>query len=66
MKRRRRVRQIFPLEKRLAQEAKRLRQRAKNLPPCRERETLLRQARHDETTAHLTTWLLSQGPRAPI
>lgn len=66
MKRRRRVKQIFPLEERLAQEARRLRQRAKNLPPCREREALLRKARHDETTADLTAWLLSLGPRAPV
>ena len=66
MKRRRRVKQIFPLEERLAQEAKALRKRAKELPPSREREALLRKARHDETTAHLTAWLMSSGPRVPI
>nr|WP_229187073.1 hypothetical protein [Bradyrhizobium oropedii] len=66
MKRRRRVKQIFPLEIRLVQEAKELRKRAKELPPSREREALLRKARHEETTAHLTEWLMSSGPRVPI
>lgn len=66
MKRRRRVAQIIPLEERLTQEASELRRRARNLPPCREREALLRKARHDETTAHLTEWLMSPGPRAPL
>ncbi|MHC2334673.1 hypothetical protein ACVIW0_003962 [Bradyrhizobium sp. USDA 4454] len=66
MKRRRRVKQILPLKERLAQEAKALRKRAKELPPSREREALLRKARHDETTAHLTEWLMSSGPRGPI
>ena len=66
MKRRRRVKQIFPLEERLTQEARELRKRAKALPPGRERELLLKRARRDETTAHLTEWLLSPGSRAPI
>ena len=65
MKRRRRVEQTIPLEKRLAQEAKELRQRAKELPPCREREGLLRKARQDETVAHMTEWLTSPGLRPP-
>ncbi|WFU59799.1 hypothetical protein QA639_09610 [Bradyrhizobium pachyrhizi] len=66
MKRRRRVKQIYPLEERLTKEARELRRRAKALPPGRERESLLRRARHDETTAHLAEWLLSASPRAPI
>ncbi|NLS69613.1 hypothetical protein E3H11_11940 [Bradyrhizobium brasilense] len=66
MKRRRRFKQIFPLEERLTQEAKDLRRRAKALPPGREREALLKRARHDETTAHLAKWLLSASPHAPI
>nr|WP_084518512.1 MULTISPECIES: hypothetical protein [unclassified Bradyrhizobium] len=65
-RRRRRATQIIPLEDRLGQEANELRQRARKLPPCREREVLLRRARHNETTAHLTQWLMSPGPRAPI
>nr|WP_249167795.1 hypothetical protein [Bradyrhizobium elkanii] len=66
MKRRRRIKQIFPLEERLSREARELRQRAKKLPPGREREVLLRKARQEETTAHLTEWLMSSGPRVPI
>ncbi|PDT79431.1 hypothetical protein CO675_04185 [Bradyrhizobium sp. C9] len=65
-RRRRRAVQITPLEERLTLEARELRQRAKKLPPCREREALLRKARHNETTAHLAEWLMSPGPRAPI
>ncbi|UGY04234.1 hypothetical protein J4P68_0005590 [Bradyrhizobium quebecense] len=65
-RRRRRVVQIIPLEERLTQQARELRQRARRLAPCREREALLRKARHNETTAHLTEWLMSPGPRAPI
>ncbi|MDI2056025.1 hypothetical protein QNJ80_10110 [Bradyrhizobium elkanii] len=66
MKRRRRVKQIFPLEERLFREAQDLRERAKKLPPGREREVLLRKARQEEATAHLTAWLMSSGPRVPI
>ncbi|QOZ34408.1 hypothetical protein XH92_24365 [Bradyrhizobium sp. CCBAU 53421] len=66
MKRRRRIKQIFPLEERLAREAQELRQRAKNIPPSREREKLLRKARQEETAARLTEWLMSSGPRVPI
>jgi len=65
MKRRRRVEQTIPLERRLAQEAGEFRQRAKELPPCREREDLLRKARQDEAVAHMTEWLTSPGLRPP-
>jgi hypothetical protein len=66
MKRRRRVKQIYPLEDRLSDEAKELRQRARRLPPGPERDKLLRRARHDEAAAHMTMWLLSPGSRPPI
>ncbi|MCA6120580.1 hypothetical protein J6500_01485 [Bradyrhizobium sp. WSM 1704] len=66
MKRRRRVKQIFPLEERLTREAQALRERARKLPPSRERENLLKKARQEETAAHLTEWLMSSGPRVPI
>ena len=59
-RRRRRVKQIYPLEERLAEEAKELRERAKALPPGPEREVLLRRARHDEAAAHMTEWLMSR------
>jgi hypothetical protein len=64
LKRRRRVHQK-PLEQRLAQEAHDLREAAKALPPCAEREALLRKARQDETASHIAEWLSSPGPRAP-
>ena len=64
MKRRRRVKQIFSLEERLAEEAEELRQRARKLPACGEREALLAKAQHDETAANLTVWLMSSGRRA--
>ena len=63
--RRRRFKQIDSLEERLNQEAEALRKRARQLPPGRVREALLRKARNDETTAHLTQWLMSPSlPRA--
>jgi hypothetical protein len=65
MKRRRRAKQINSLEERLAQEAKELRQRARQLPVCRERKALLRKARQDETAAQLSEWLTSPGLQAP-
>ena len=65
-RRRRRVIQTIPLEQRLSQEARELRQRARKLPPCPEREALLRRARDNEITAHLAEWRMSPGPRAPI
>jgi hypothetical protein len=52
------------LEERLAQEAKRLRERAKTLPPI-ERERALRKARQIETASHVNDWLISPGLRAP-
>jgi hypothetical protein len=42
---RRRFKQTLSLEERLAQEAERLREQAKQLPAGAERETLLRKAR---------------------
>ena len=65
MQRRRGFKQPLSLEERLSLEAQELRQRAQQLPPCRERETLLRKARQDETAAHLTEWLTSPGLRPP-
>lgn len=65
MKRRRRVKQIHSLEERLAEEAKELRERAKQLPPGAERDALLRRARYEEAAAHMTEWLTSPGLRSP-
>jgi hypothetical protein len=65
LKRRRRVHQSQPLEQRLTQEAHDLREAAKALPPCAEREALLRKARLDERASHMAEWLSSAGLRAP-
>ena len=62
---RRRFKQTASLEERLAQEAARLRQQAKELPPGREREILLRRARQAETGSHITEWLTSPGLQPP-
>jgi hypothetical protein len=58
---RRRFKQTVSLEERLAEEAKRLREEAKLLPPGAQRETLLRKARQAETGSHMSEWLSSPG-----
>jgi hypothetical protein len=65
MQRRRRFKQTVCLEQSLAQEAERLREQAKKLPPGSERETLLRKARQADTGSHLSEWLTSPGLRPP-
>ena len=62
---RRRVKQIQSLEDRLAEEAKRLREKAKLLPPGAARETLLRKARQAETGSHISEWLRSPELQPP-
>ena len=59
---RRRFKQTLSLEERLAEEAKRLREEAKSLPPGARREELLRKARQAETGSHMSEWLSSPGP----
>ena len=53
---RRRFKQTLSLEERLSQEAKRLRDEAKLLPPGAAREQLLRRARQAETGSHMSEW----------
>ena len=65
MQRRRRIKQTLTLEQRLAQEAQRLREEAKALPPGPSQERLLRKARQDEMVAHLAEWITSPGLRPP-
>ena len=48
-----------PFEQRLADEARRLREKAKSLPHGRVRNELFRKARQAETASHLTEWLTS-------
>ena len=65
MQKRRRFKQTQSLEQRLADEAVRLREQAKLLPPGLVREQVLRRARQAETSSHVSEWLRSPGLRAP-
>jgi hypothetical protein len=60
---RRRFEQSDPLEERLANEAKRLREQAKLLPHGAVRETTIRKARQAETGSQISAWLRSPGLR---
>ena len=62
---RRRIKQSLSLEERLSQEAKRLREEAKLLPPGAAREALLRTARQAETGSHMSEWLSSPELQPP-
>jgi predicted RNase H-related nuclease YkuK (DUF458 family) len=65
MQHRRRFKQITSLEQRLAEEAQRLREQAKKLPPGPDQERLLRKAREDEMVAQMTDWITSPGLQPP-
>ena len=65
MKIRRRFRQTITLEERLADEAKRLRDEAKKLPPGPEQAELLRKARENEMVADVAGWITSPGLQPP-
>jgi hypothetical protein len=58
---RRRYKQGDPLEQRLAEEARRLREQAKLLEPGADREELIRKARQAETGSHISEWRQSPG-----
>jgi hypothetical protein len=62
---RRRFTQTQSLEERLAEEAKRLRAKAKLLPPGAARDELIRRARQAETGSHMSEWLRSPGLLPP-
>ncbi len=62
---RRRFKQTTSLEERLAEQAQRLRQEAKSLPPGIERERAIRKARQAENGAHISEWLNSPGLQPP-
>ena len=62
---RRRFKQTQSLEERLSEEAKRLREKAKLLPPGAVRETLLRKARQAEADSRLSAWLQSPELQPP-
>jgi hypothetical protein len=61
----RRFKQTISLEQRLAEEAKRLREEAKKLPPGPARDDLLRKARQTEIGAHMSEWITSPGLQPP-
>jgi hypothetical protein len=65
MQQRRRVKQVDTLEARLANEAKRLREQAKTLPPGPDRDIILRKTRQCETGSHMSEWLRSPELRPP-
>jgi hypothetical protein len=54
-----------PLDKRLAEEARRLRREAWGTPPGAERERLIRRAEQTETASHINEWLNSPGLKRP-
>ena len=58
---RRRFKQTISLEERLAEEAMRLREKAKSLPPGIERERAIRKARQVETGSQMSEWLRPPG-----
>ena len=62
---RRRFDQTQSLEVRLADEAKRLREKAKTLKPGAARDGLIRRARQAETGAHISEWLRPSGLQPP-
>jgi hypothetical protein len=62
IRRRRRFKQTTSLEDFLITDAKKSRERARELPPGRERDTLLEKARQDETVAG---WFTSSAPQSP-
>lgn len=65
MQERRRFKQIDPLDKRLSEEAERLRKEARGTPPGVARDGLNRRARLVETASHMSEWLSSPGLKAP-
>ena len=62
---RRRLKQLESFEERLAEDAKRLREEAKLLPPGAMREQILRKARQAETGSHMSAWLRSPELQPP-
>ena len=65
MTERRRFKQNESLEKRLTDEAEKLRKLARGTPPGVERDRLLRRARQCETGSHMSGWLRSAELRPP-
>lgn len=62
---RRRVVHVESLDERLALEAQRLKEAAKNLKPGKRRREMLRKARQAEMAASITHWISSPGLQPP-
>jgi hypothetical protein len=62
---RRRFKQTQSLEERLADEARRLREEARLLPPGAVRDEMLRRARQAETGSKMSEWLRSPELQPP-
>lgn len=62
---RRRFKQTTSLDQRLEEQAKRLRQEARGIPPGVERDRLIRRARQAEVAMHMNEWLSSPGLQPP-
>jgi hypothetical protein len=62
---RRRFKQTQSLKQRLLDRVYSLREEAKLMKPCFERDALLRKARQTETAAHIDEWLRSPGLQPP-
>lgn len=54
-----------PISKRWQEIATIAKDEARKLPPCPERDALLKKARQLETAAHINEWVLSPGLRPP-
>ena len=65
MPERRQVEHSEPLEERLAKEALRLKEAAKNLKPGKRRQEVLRKARKAEVAASIVYWITSPGLQPP-
>lgn len=62
---RRRFKQITTLDRRLEDQANRLREEARGTPPGIERDRLIRRARQAEVAARISEWLSSAGLQPP-
>lgn len=65
MLKRRRFKQTQPLKDRLASYAKDVREKAEVMPPCAEKDDLLRRARQADTASQLDEWINSPGLQPP-
>jgi hypothetical protein len=53
------------LDARLTQQARQIKERAKDLPPGKERQDLIRKIRQTETALRINQWISSPGLRKP-